>query len=336
MRLPRLQSGLTLIEMTVSIAIAAIVLSGLQQLLSTGMTAMDAVGEQADRARQARFAMSRVVEAVAGSDRLLLPMADNPTTNYEENVRLQTVPASPPQGTSTLSTAVLAVTLSRKVDIDADGIPDADNDGDGRFDEDLPADTQNDGKAGVRDIDDDGNGTRDFWLSPAGDDDESNDLKQSEDPINSIDDDGDGSIDEDPAADNNGDGCPGLCGIDDDGDGLIDEAIQAGGAGSYDATADDDEDGYSDEDWYDLVVFYLQGRSLIQRRAVPWDENQDNILNGRDYVESTIADDVTLVRFERVPVASGHEQLVDITLTLGDSIDESITLNTTIRLGGWR
>ena len=92
-----------------------------------------------------------------------------------------------------LATAVLAVTLNRSQDMDADGVPDADNDGDGRFDEDLPADTQNDGKAGVRDFDDDGNGIKDFFLSPAGDDDESGDLAQSEDPLNGTDDDGDGS-----------------------------------------------------------------------------------------------------------------------------------------------
>ena len=40
---------------------------------------------------------------------------------------------------------------------------------------------------------------------------------------------------------------------------------------------DDDEDGQDDEDWFDPVVFYLQGSALIERRAVPWDENGDSV-----------------------------------------------------------
>ncbi len=317
------QAGYTLVELVVSVAIAAMLLTGLQQLLDVGMSAMEMAEERTDLARQGRFAMARMVTAVRGSDRLLIPLADNPATDYDENVREQTVPASPPQGSSTLATAVLAVTISRAQDMDANGIPDADNDGDGRFDEDLPADTQNDGKPGIRDFDDDGNGFKDDVLSPAGDDDESNDWSQSEDPINGVDDDGDGSVDEDPGADNNGDSAPGIAGVDDDVDGTIDEGD----------VADDDEDGQSDEDWFDPVVFYLQGSALIERRTVPWDENADSAVTGQDFVESTIADNVTLLRFERVP-PSGGQQLVDIMLTLTGSEGTAINLNTRVRLGG--
>ena len=204
------QAGYTLIELVVSIGIAAMLLTGLQQLLGVGIETMEVVEERTEQARQARFALSRMVDAVHQSDRLLIPLSNNPATTFDENVREQTVPASPPQSGSTLASAVLAVTLSPTQDMDGDGIADADNDGDGRIDEDLPADIQNDGKAGIRDFDDDGNGVKDFLLSPSGDDDESNDFSQSEDPINGMDDDGDGSIDEDPGGDMNGDSRPAL------------------------------------------------------------------------------------------------------------------------------
>ncbi len=320
------QAGYTLVELIISMAIAALLLAGLHQVLGVGASAMAIVDERADLARRGRFAMSRMVDAVQHGGRLLIPLADNPATNFDENVREQTVPASPPQGSSLLATAVLAVTLSRSQDMDADGIPDADNDGDGRFDEDLPADTQNDGKAGVCDFDDDGNGVADFFLAPAGDDDESDFLIQNEDTFNGMDDDGDGSVDEDPGADNNGDGAPGIAGVDDDGDGSVDEGD----------AADDDEDGQSDEDWYDPVVFYLNGSAVIERRAVPWDQNGDSAINGKDFVESVLADNVTLLRFERVASTAGQSQLVDIALTLANPDGESIHLNARVRLGARR
>lgn len=320
------QSGYTLVELVISMGIAALLLTGLQQLLSNGITTMELVDKRTDLARQARFAMARMVDSVRNTDRLLIPLANNPATTFDENVREQTVPASPPQSGSTLATAVLAVTLNRSLDIDGNGIFDADNDGDGRFDEDLPADAQYDNKAGIRDFDDDGNGVTDFWLSPAGDDDESNDLSQSEDMINGIDDDGDGSIDEDPGADNNGDGAPGIAGEDDDGDGSVDEG----------SANDDDEDGQSDEDWLDPVVFYLQGSALIERRVVPWDEDGGGLVSGLDFVESTLAVNVTLLRFERIPPSGAQQQLVDITLTLAEPSGETISLNTHVRVGAAR
>jgi prepilin-type N-terminal cleavage/methylation domain-containing protein len=319
------QTGYTLIELLVSIGIAALLLTGLQQLLGVGIDTLDAVERRTELARRARFAMSRMVDAVQHSDRLLIPLANNPTTPFDENLREQTVPASPPQFGSVLATAVLALTISPDQDMDANGIADADNDGDGRIDEDLPADAHNDGKAGVRDIDDDGNGSKDFFLSPAGDDDESNDFKQSEDPFNGIDDDGDGSIDEDGGADMNGDLAPGVAGVDDDGDGNVDEGN----------VNDDDEDGAVDEDWFDPVVFYLNGNRLVERRAVPWDANLDSTLNGRDFVESDIGENITLLRFERLPPGGG-QQLIDITLRVAGDNSESITLNTRVRQGGAR
>ncbi len=320
------QTGHTLVELVIVVAITAMLLTGLQQLLGSGVSVAAVTQEQTELARQGRFAMARMVDAVGASNHLLIPLANNPTTTFDEHIRLQTVPASAPQTGSVLASAVLAVTLDTEQDMDENGIADADNDGDGQFDEDLPADTQNDGKAGVRDFDDDGNGTKDFFLSPPGDDDESNDLQQSEDPINGLDDDGDGSIDEDPSADMNGDGCSGVCNVDEDDDGTADE----------DDAQDDDEDGQEDEDWYDPVVFYLQGSALIERRAVPWDESGDSAVTGQDFVESTLADNVTLLRFERIALSSGEQQLVDITLGLTRPNGEALSLNAQVRVGGSR
>ncbi len=204
-------------------------------------------------------------------------------------------------------------------------IADADNDGDGRFDEDLPADINNDGKSGIRGIDDDGKGYADYFLSPVTDDDESNDLAADEDSLNGSDDDGDGSIDEDPGADNNGDGCPGICGVDDDGDGNIDEG----------ALADDDEDGSSDEDWLDPLVFHLVGSTLVQRTPVPWDVNSSGTVTGLDYIEQPIAENVSRLRIERIPQGGSRYQLVDIILQLTNPDNaESVSLNARVRVGG--
>lgn len=316
------QSGYTLLELVIGAGIGAVLLIALQQMLGAGMSAAALGEERTELVRNARFAMARMVDAVNSGKHLLIPLANDPGTILDENVREQTVPASLPPPGSSLATAVLAVTLSHAQDLDGNGIFDADNDGDGKFDEDLPADIHNDGKAGVRGFDDDGNGIKDFMLSPAGDDDESTSLAQGEDPINGMDDDGDGSIDEDPNADNNADGCSGICGVDDDDDGSIDE----------ENSEDDDEDGQNNEDWFDSVVFHLNGSALIERRAVPWDTNSDIAINGQDYVESTIANNVTLLRFERLPW-SGDGQLVDITLELTGPSGEVISLNTQVRVG---
>lgn len=321
------QGGYTLIELIVSIGIAAMLLTGLQQLLGIGIETMEVVEGRTEQSRQARFAMSRMVDAVHQSDRLLIPLANNPATPFDENLREQTIPASPPQSGSTLATAVLAVTLSRAQDMDGNGIFDADNDGDGQFDEDPSGDVSNDLATGIIGIDDDGDGAVDEPHSSSGpaEDDDDEDGTANDDGWNGIDDDGDGMIDEDPKKDMNGDGLSGIGGFDDDGDGTADE----------DDKNDDDEDGSINEDWFDAVVFYLQGSSLIERRAVPWDENSDSVISGLDFVESTIADNVTQLRIERLPL-NGGEQLVDITLTLSDSNGETININTQVHLGSWR
>jgi hypothetical protein len=147
----------------------------------------------------------------------------------------------------------------------------------------------------------------------------------NEDPLDGLDNDGDNNVDEDPASDNNGDGCPGLCGVDDDGDGQIDE-------GSAD---DDDEDGGDYDDWCNPVVFYLEAGVLMQRTPVPWDENASGLITGQDFVVHPLAENVSRFRVERVPAEWGDPQLVDLTLELtGPESGETVSLQARVRLGG--
>jgi hypothetical protein len=217
---------------------------------------------------------------------------------------------------------VHAVTLPEYVDLDADGFPDADNDRDGRIDEDAPSDATWDLAPGIALIDDGGDGTADESSSANDDDEHLN--GNDEDPINDLDDDGDGNIDEDFGADMNGDGCPGLCGVDDDGDGQIDEG----------STSDDDEDGNTDEDFYGTVVFYLDSGVIKERMPVPWDISGDGLVSGLDYIVSDIADNVTRFRVERPIASTPDQQLVDLTLELTGPAGQVVSLNARVRVGG--
>ena len=279
---------------------------------------------QTDLAREARFAMARLTRATRHAEQLLLPLADVPSTNWREHVREETVPPSPPEGSSTRATAVLAVSLDRTRDLDGDGVPDADNDGDGRFDEDPPGDRNFDLAPGIYLVDDGGNGLVDEGIgSSNGDDDEGNSVID-EDPVNGLDDDDDGLVDEDPAADANGDAAPGIAGVDDDRDGMVDEG----------GVADNDEDGQLGEDWVDSVVFYLEGDRLVERTPVPWDEDASGSVSGRDFVVSTLVEGVTRFRVERVPPVAERPVLVDLVLELASPEGESVSLHARVRVGG--
>ena len=319
----RKQLGVTLLELLIAVALGALIVAGMSAVMGELTQSQAAIQERNRLTENGRFAMERMVRALSYSRHLLLPLADKPDTDWRENVREETVPASPPEGSSTKATAVLAVSLSANVDLDADGSPDADNDGDGRLDEDFPADIVYDFNPGIHLIDDGGDGSVDEGFFDNDDDERLN--AADEDPINGIDDDSDGNTDEDPGADANGDGCPGLCGVDDDNDGQVDEGD----------AADDDEDGFVDEDWLDAVVFYLQGDSLIERYPVPWDETANGFVSGRDFIESVIAEGVTRFRVERPIASSPTLQIVDLTLELtGPDSSETVNLHTQIRVGG--
>ncbi len=304
-------------------ALAGLVLAAMSGLVNNVLGTEDIVTERNALQQDARFAMDRMTRAVGETRHLFLPQPDKPATNWRENVREETIPASPPEGSSSKATAVLALTLSAAVDLDSDGFPDADNDRDGRIDEDLPPDIAYDFDPGIHLIDDGGDGQVDEGFFVDWDDDEAAN-SADEDPVNGIDDDGDTLTDEDPGADMNADGAPGVVGVDDDGDGQIDEGN----------SADDAEDGSVDEAWLDAVVFYLQGDSLVERHPVPWDETANGGVTGKDFVESVIAENVTRFRVERPLPSSTRTQLVDLTLELTGPGGIVVNLNARTRVGG--
>ena len=319
--------GFTYVELTLAVVLGGMLVLGLAGVVGQALDTQSIVHTKTELARQASEAMARMVGAVAHTRRLILPLADNPNTTWPENIREQTEPPSPPLGDSTRASAVLAVTLPADVDLDQNGIPDADNDGDGRLDEDVPGDNNNDGAPGVSGVDDDGDGSADISAAAVPFRDNDEDGMATEDAVDGIDNDGDGSVDEDPAGDLNKDGASGLAGIDDDDDGAIDEENQL----------DDDEDGAKDEDGYDTLVFYLDNGSLKERLPVPWDTNGDSQVTGADFVTSTIAEHVSRFRVERILPGGGRYQLVGLTLELtSPETGEVVSLAAQVRVGGSR
>ncbi len=335
-RSQRHHRGFTLIEILIASAVASMLLLGLTAAIQITLSHLDATTNTERRIVDAGHALQRMTEAVRYTRVLMLPLADNPATDWRENVREQTVPPSPPEGSSTLATAVLAVTLSPRQDLDGDGWADAnedkdflDIDGDAvrdpgepeRIDEDPSDDLTGDARPGIIGIDDDGDGLVDEGGDDNDkDDDEDGDTK--EDGLDGIDNDGDGSIDEDAKADwaGHNDGKSGFRDIDDDLDGLVDEHNNS----------DDDEDGLLDEDDRDPVVYYLSGTDLIERIPVFYDSNGDATINGADFIESVIAENVTAFRVERIALPRGV--LVDLSLTIGTG-ETAKTFATRTRVG---
>jgi prepilin-type N-terminal cleavage/methylation domain-containing protein len=283
---PKKQSGLSLIEILIAVTLAAILIAGMQGLISLALNAESSTRARNDSLQQGRFAMQMMVKSVRMTRRLMIPLGENPNTVYSESER-----------------DVLAVTLDPTLDRDKDGWADANNDKDyldingdsvrdagepELIDEDLPSDATNDAQDGIIGIDDDNDGLIDE--SSPNDDDE--DGVPFEDKYNGLDDDGDGSIDEDSHADMNQDG--------------------AAGTGGTCNNKDDDEDGIRDEDWLDPVVYFLNGTTLIQR--IP----NINPVDGTDYQENPIAENVTIFQVTRFPQGDGRAVLVKITLEIGE------------------
>lgn len=321
---PTHQSGFTLVELLIAFALAAMLMVGLNGVIGQALTIQDAVSEKNELTRQARFAMAQMTRVVSQSRLLLVPMNDRPSTPMLENIREQTEPPSAPPTGSTLGTAVLSVTLPDYFDLDGNAIPDADNDGDGRIDEDIGYDNNADELPGIGHIDDDGDGQVDESNKEDDDEDEDTAGTKDEDQLNGLDDDGDGNIDEDIGADMNGDLQPGIAGEDDDGDSFTDEG----------SVEDDDEDGVVDEDWYDPVVFYLSNGTLMQRTPVPWDEDNSGTVSGKDFIIEPIAENVSRFRVERVSQGSSRSQIINITLELTDAdTNTSVSLNSRVRVG---
>ncbi len=320
--------GMTLLELLISLAMAALLIAGISNTVSQTLQIRDEIIGQETLQRDLDFAFSRMVRLTRNSRTLILPLSDNPSTDWPENIREETIPSSTPVGSSTNATAVLSVTLPESWDLDANGIPDADNDGDGLIDEDLPNDTNNDFHNGLKNIDDDGDGYIDESSSGSSlNNDDEGGSNSGEDPINGIDDDSDGTIDEDSASDMNDDGCQGICDVDDNGDGLIDDE----GSGSSD---DDDEDGHDNEDWYDTVAYYLSNGMLMERIPVPWDEDAQGAITGADYVTNTLTENVTHLSIERIDdTSNGILVKIELVLTAPDG-GYTAQAATTVRVGG--
>ena len=303
--------------------IAVLLLAALNGVINPSLEASQITQNRNEVVQATRFAMDKMVRAVNRSQRILLPFNDKDNTDYPDNIREQTNPASPPPSGSSLATAVLAITQDPSVDLNGDGIADVDNDGDGRIDEDLPGDATNDSEPGIKGIDDDGDGQVDEGFFADRDDDESLNVSD-EDALDEVDNDGDNNIDEDPSADMNKDSAPGIAGVDDDGDGSIDEG----------SDNDDDEDGQNDEDWFDPVVYYLQGDALVERIPVPWDINASGTVTGEDYIENTILENVTRFRVERIPPGNDRAIVIDLLLEVTPPGNEMYSINTRVRVGG--
>ena len=192
-------AGFTLVEVVVTLAIATLVMAGLVGVLDTAFKAEAAARERNALARDARFAMRRMVRAVSRTQRLMLPLAENPGTAWLESIR---------------EPGVLAVALDPSLDRDGDGFADADNDKDGLIDEDVGFDIHNDFASGLSGIDDDNDGEVDESNVEDDDEDEDDGGAKDEEISNGVDDDGDGTVDEDLDADMNQDNQPGIAGVD--------------------------------------------------------------------------------------------------------------------------
>jgi prepilin-type N-terminal cleavage/methylation domain-containing protein len=214
------QRGLTLIELLLALAIASLLMAGLYAAVNQSLQAWQQHAERSELRREADFALARIALHARGTIRLLVPQPERSSTAWSESVR-----------------DVLAFALGPEVDRNGDGYADADNDKDGRVDEDTPADATNDSLPGIAGIDDNGNGTVDDNIGNYKDDDE------------------DGTTGEDR-----------IDGLDNDGDGLTDEDHD-------DGNIDFDGDGAKGEDWIDAVVYRLSGTDLLERLPNPGGAN---------------------------------------------------------------
>ena len=264
-------SGLTLLELLISVSILAIFASTVAGLFFTGLNAYSNTKDEADLTRQAMYVMERIVSKVRITKFSMMPRAIVNITDF------------------------LAI---------SGGI---DNDNDGRIDEDTSADITNDGQAGIIGIDDDGDGDIDngTWQ-----DDAEGGVTNS-DKYDEIDNDGNLDIDEDPGADMNNDGYPGIKGFDDNDLGWIDNG----------AVNDDDEDGTVDEDPVDTLIYYYDA---------PTKTIKEKLRNGvtGSTTDVTIAQNVEQFQVQYVydPVTTKTGPMLIITLSMKDSKGRQINL----------
>lgn len=276
--------GFSLVEVLLVLALSSVILVSLGTVVAQGQNSWEVASRRGDMVREASFAIQQMVQAVKSSSRLLLPLAENSSTAYTESQR-----------------NLFAVTLDSALDRNNDGFADADNDQDGKVDEDLGEDNVNDSASGIYGVDDNNDGTTDAEVGA--DDDE--DGATNEDVHDGADTDGDGGVDEDTSADLNQDGQP------------------------FSNPGDDDGDGTADEDWYDVVLYRLDGTRLIERTP------NLNPANGRSFTERTIATQVAAFSARRLAHrATDRYQLLEINITIDNPDGEPYTLTATARVGG--
>jgi len=122
-----------------------------------------------------------------------------------------------------------------------------------RIDEDPEKQMTDDNKSGIENMDDDGDGA----IDEGNQDDDDEDGSVDEDPLDGLDNDGDGNIDEDT-----GDGAN-ISGMDDDADGTVDEGDEK----------DNDEDGQTDEDGLNPVIYTFDSALTTLKETSTYDGN---------------------------------------------------------------
>ena len=289
-------SGFTLIEILIAALFGSLVLIGLMSMMANSLDAYEHSHQSNLQQQELARAMLRIREMAAGSKYLLLPLADNPRTTQNEAI-----------------ISALAFSMGSHIDRDDDGFADADNDRDGKIDEDIPRDMNNDGKPGIKGVDDNNDGKIDN--AKPNDDDE--DGTQNEDTKNLLDDDNDGMVDEDFHDDVNGDGEPGFALVDDDMDGLVDEGDPK----------DDDEDSLIDEDWIDSIVYYLQAGEIVERLPNP------HAISGDDYSEIVLVENVTQFQVTRLTASADKNAAVNIHLEITDDQANTYSSDQTLYFG---
>ena len=185
------RQGLTLIELTISIAVLSLIAAAAAALLSVCLQAQAYGMARSGLQREGALAMERMVSQIRVTSRIAIPNGQQPLRDQ----------------------LALAEGLNNDGDFYFDDplFP--------RIDEDSDDDNNGDGGSGIKGYDDDGDGVIDE--DAAEDNDE--DGGSGEDKADGLDDDGDGMVDEDTPGDANADGASGLAGADEDGDGEIDE-----------------------------------------------------------------------------------------------------------------
>ena len=224
------ETGMTLVELIISITIMGIIAGGATALLSICLDAHAYGSNKSALHREGLLAMDRMTAAVRNTTNLLIPNGHNPTRD------------------------ILAVSALINDDndfyFDDPLFP--------RIDEDVSFDMNDDGDTGIDGFDDDGDGSVDEGFHNDSDDDE--DGLFDEDPLDGMDNDGDGMIDEDCGGDATDDGASGIAGMDDDADGLVDE----------DSRYDDDEDGSLGEVGLIPVIYRFHSAQNQLKVSIPY------------------------------------------------------------------